>query len=311
MMIINNAFENTVKQKNDVVFFLKYLSKLIDGILVSEQIKQTIKKEVSILMNKGVLPCLATILIGDDQASATYVKNKQTAASKVGILTRDIKLPENIDQEKLVSTINELNKDNSVHGILVQLPLPHHIESSSITNVVNYEKDVDGLTSYNLGLLFEGTPKLIPCTPLGILQLIDFYNIDVNGMDVAIINRSNLVGKPLGILLMNRDATVTFFHSKSRNLEDKLRNFDCIITAVGDRKKFTLKNNMVKDGVIIFDVGISRTNGKIQGDVDFKCISEKASYITPVPGGVGPMTVTMLLKNTVLAATNFYGKYNN
>lgn len=261
-------------------------------------------------MNRGVLPCLATILVGDDQASATYVKNKQTAASKVGILTRDIKLPENIDQEKLVSTINELNKDNSVHGILVQLPLPHHIESS-ITNVVNYEKDVDGLTSYNLGLLFEGTPKLIPCTPLGILQLIDFYNIDVNGMDVAIINRSNLVGKPLGILLMNRDATVTFFHSKSRNLEDKLRNFDCIITAVGDRKKFTLKNNMVKDGVIIFDVGISRTNGKIQGDVDFKSISEKASYITPVPGGVGPMTVTMLLKNTVLAATNFNGKYNN
>ena len=282
----------------------------MDGILVSEQIKQTIKKEVSILINKGILPCLATILVGDDQASATYVKNKQTAASKVGILTRDIKLPENIDQEKLVSTINELNKDNSVHGILVQLPLPHHIESS-ITNVVNYEKDVDGLTSYNLGLLFEGTPKLIPCTPLGILQLIDFYNIDVNGMDVAIINRSNLVGKPLGILLMNRDATVTFFHSKSRNLEDKLRNFDCIITAVGDRKKFTLKNNMVKDGVIIFDVGISRTNGKIQGDVDFKSISEKASYITPVPGGVGPMTVTMLLKNTVLAATNFNGKYNN
>ena len=286
------------------------MSKLIDGILVSEQIKQTIKKEVSILINKGILPCLATILVGDDQASATYVKNKQTAASKVGILTRDIKLPDNTDQEKLVSTINELNKDNSVHGILVQLPLPHHIESS-ITNVVNYEKDVDGLTSYNLGLLFEGTPKLIPCTPLGILQLIDFYNIDVHGMDVAIINRSNLVGKPLGILLMNRDATVTFFHSKSRNLEDKLRNFDCIITAVGDRKKFTLKNNMVKDGVIIFDVGISRTNGKIQGDVDFKSISEKASYITPVPGGVGPMTVTMLLKNTVLAATNFNGKYNN
>jgi len=286
------------------------LSKLIDGILVSEQIKQTIRKEVSVLINKGIRPCLATILVGDNHASATYVKNKQTAASKVGILTRDFKLPENIEQEKLVSTINELNKDNSVHGILVQLPLPHHIESS-ITNVVNYEKDVDGLTSYNLGLLFEGTPKLIPCTPLGILQLIDFYNIEVNGMDVAIINRSNLVGKPLGILLMNRDATVTFFHSKSRNLEDKLRNFDCIITAVGDRKKFTLKKNMVRDGVIIFDVGISRTNGKIQGDVDFQAVSEKASYITPVPGGVGPMTVTMLLKNTVLAATISYRNYNN
>lgn len=169
--------------------------------------------------------------------------------------------------------------------------------------MVNYEKDVDGLTTYNLGFLFEGTPKLIPCTPLGILELLDFYNIDVKGMDVAIINRSNLVGKPLGILLMNRDATVTFFHSKSKNLEDKLRNFDCIITAVGNRQKFTLTSKMIKEGAVIFDVGISRTNGKIQGDVDFPSVSEKASYITPVPGGVGPMTVTMLLKNTVLAAS--------
>ncbi|HZO10846.1 MAG TPA: bifunctional 5,10-methylenetetrahydrofolate dehydrogenase/5,10-methenyltetrahydrofolate cyclohydrolase, partial [Nitrososphaeraceae archaeon] len=196
----------------------------------------------------------------------------------------------------------ELNRDENVHGILVQLPLPHHIETS-ITNMVNYEKDVDGLTSYNLGFLFEGNPKLMPCTPLGILELLDFYNIDVKGMDVAIINRSNLVGKPLGILLMNRDATVTFFHSKSKNLEDKLRNFDCIITAVGNRQKFTLTSKMIKEGAVIFDVGISRTNGKIQGDVDFRSVSEKASYITPVPGGVGPMTVTMLLKNTVLAAS--------
>jgi methylenetetrahydrofolate dehydrogenase (NADP+) / methenyltetrahydrofolate cyclohydrolase len=278
------------------------LSKLIDGVLVSQQIKQTIRSQVSGLINIGIRPCLATILVGDNQASATYVKNKQIAASNVGILTRDFKLPETTKQDELLSTINELNKDENVHGILVQLPLPHHIETS-ITNMVNYEKDVDGLTSYNLGFLFEGTPKLIPCTPLGILELLDFYNIDVKGMDVAIINRSNLVGKPLGILLMNRDATVTFLHSKSKNLEDKLRNFDCIITAVGNRKKFTLTSKMIKEGVVIFDVGISRTNGKIQGDVDFRSVSEKASYITPVPGGVGPMTVTMLLKNTVLAAS--------
>ena len=278
------------------------MSKLIDGVLVSQQIKQTIRSEVSGLINKGIRPCLATILVGDNQASATYVKNKQTAANNVGILTRDFKLPETIKQDELLSTINELNKDENVHGILVQLPLPHHIETS-ITNMVNYEKDVDGLTSYNLGFLLEGTPKLIPCTPLGILELLDFYNIDVKGMDVAIINRSNLVGKPLGILLMNRDATVTFFHSKSKNLEDKLRNFDCIITAVGNRQKFTLTSKMIKEGAVIFDVGISRTNGKIQGDVDFRSVSEKASYITPVPGGVGPMTVTMLLKNTVLAAS--------
>ncbi|HEY9398846.1 MAG TPA: bifunctional 5,10-methylenetetrahydrofolate dehydrogenase/5,10-methenyltetrahydrofolate cyclohydrolase [Nitrososphaeraceae archaeon] len=278
------------------------MSKLIDGILVSQQIKQTIRNEVSSLINEGTRPCLATILVGNNQASATYVKNKQTAANIVGMFTRDLRLPENIEQDELVSTINELNHDESVHGILLQLPLPHHIEAS-ITNMVNYKKDVDGLTAYNLGLLFEGNPKLIPCTPLGILELLDFYNIDVKGMDVAIINRSNLVGKPLGILLMDRDATVTFFHSKSKNLEDKLTNFDCIITAVGNRQKFTLRGNMIKDGAVIFDVGISRANGKIQGDVDFQSVSEKASYITPVPGGVGPMTVTMLLKNTVLAAT--------
>jgi methylenetetrahydrofolate dehydrogenase (NADP+)/methenyltetrahydrofolate cyclohydrolase len=269
---------------------------------VSQQIKQKIKKEVSVLKNKGIQPCLATILVGDNQASATYVKNKQIAANSVGILTKDIKLSDNIKQHELVNIINELNQDNNVHGILVQIPLPHQIETS-ITNMVNHQKDVDGLTSYNLGLLLEGTPKLIPCTPLGILELLDFYNIDVNGMDVAIINRSNLVGKPLSILLMNRDATVTIFHSKSKNLEDRLRNFDCIITAVGNRKNFTLRSNMVKEGAVIFDVGISRTNGKIQGDVDFESVSKKAGYITPVPGGVGPMTVTMLLKNTLLATS--------
>lgn len=269
---------------------------------MSQQIKQTIKKEVSVLKNKGIQPCLATILVGDNQASATYVKNKQIAANSVGILTKDIKLSDNIKQHELVKIINELNHDKNVHGMLIQIPLPHQIETS-ITNMVNHQKDVDGLTSYNLGLLLEGTPKLVPCTPLGILELLDFYNIDVNGMDVAIINRSNLVGKPLSILLMNRDATVTIFHSKSKNLEDRLRNFDCIITAVGNRKNFTLRSNMVKEGAVIFDVGISRTNGKIQGDVDFESVSKKAGYITPVPGGVGPMTVTMLLKNTLLATS--------
>lgn len=278
-------------------------------MLVSQHLKQTIINEVSALANKGIKPCLATVLVGNNQASATYVKNKQIAASSVGILTRDFKLPENISQEELVKTINELNHDENVHGILIQLPLPNQIETS-ITNMVNHEKDVDGLTSYNLGLLLEGTPKLVPCTPLGILELLDYYNINVKGIDVAIINRSNLVGKPLGILLMNRDATVTFFHSKSKGMEDKLKNFDCIITAVGDRQKFTLTSNMVKDGAIIFDVGISRINGKIQGDVDFKSVSERAGYITPVPGGVGPMTVTMLLKNTV-HATSLINKISN
>jgi len=282
------------------------LGQLIDGNLVSQKVKLTIRDEVLDLVNRGIQPCLATILVGDNQASTTYVKNKQTAANSAGILTRDFKLPENVNQNELVSIIEELNRDDKVHGILVQLPLPPQIETS-ITNMVNHEKDVDGLTSHNLGLLLKGTPKLVPCTPLGIIELLDFYNIDVKGMDVAILNRSNLVGKPLGILLMNRDATVTFFHSKSKNIEHKLRNFDFIITAVGDRQKFILQKDMIKEGAIIFDVGISRANGKIKGDVDFESVSEKAAYITPVPGGVGPMTVTMLLKNTVLA-TNLIHK---
>lgn len=282
--------------------FLKCLAKLIDGLLVSQHINNIVKNEVIALASNGIKPCLATVLVGDNQASATYVKNKQAAASRVGILTRDFRLPQTITQEELSKTIEELNQDENVHGILIQLPLPDQIEPS-ITNMVRHEKDVDGLTSYNLGLLLEGTPKLIPCTPLGILELLDFYKINVRGIDVAIINRSNLVGKPLGILLMNRDATVTFFHSKSREMENKLRNFDCIITAVGDREKFTLTGNMVKDGAVIFDVGITRINGKIRGDVDFESVSQKASYVTPVPGGVGPMTVTMLLKNTVYAAS--------
>ena len=277
------------------------MGQLIDGNLVSQKVKLTIRDEVLDLVNRGIQPCLATILVGDNQASTTYVKNKQTAANSAGILTRDFKLPENVTRNELISIIEELNRDDKVHGILVQLPLPPQIETS-ITNMVNHEKDVDGLTSHNLGLLLKGNPKLVPCTPLGIIELLDFYNIDVKGMDVAILNRSNLVGKPLGILLMNRDATVTFFHSKSKNIEHKLRNFDFIITAVGDRQKFILQKDMIKEGAIIFDVGISRANGKIKGDVDFESVSEKAAYITPVPGGVGPMTVTMLLKNTVLAA---------
>jgi methylenetetrahydrofolate dehydrogenase (NADP+) / methenyltetrahydrofolate cyclohydrolase len=298
-MIINAINSKAKKWRCD---FLKCLVKLIDGLLVSQHIKNIIKKEVEELTSKGIKPCLATVLVGENQASATYVKNKQIAANNIGIITQDFKLSTNISQEELSKTINELNHDENVHGILVQLPLPDQIETS-ITNMVRHEKDVDGLTSYNLGLLLEGTPKLVPCTPLGILELLDFYKIDVKGIDVAIINRSNLVGKPLGILLMNRDATVTFFHSKSKGIEDKLRNYDCIITAVGDRQKFMLTGNMVKDEAIIFDVGITRIDGKIHGDVEFDSVSEKAAYITPVPGGVGPMTVTMLLKNTVHAAS--------
>jgi methylenetetrahydrofolate dehydrogenase (NADP+)/methenyltetrahydrofolate cyclohydrolase len=196
-----------------------------------------------------------------------------------------------------------LNEDEKIHGILVQLPLPSNIDKFAITNTINPAKDVDGLTPFNAGLLLSGSAYLKPCTPAGIIQMLEFYNIDVSGMDAIIVNRSNLVGKPLAMLLLERNATVTICHSKTKDLKGKLRQADVVITAVGNREIFTLTSDMIKPGAIVIDVGISRDERKITGDVDFEGVRKKASWITPVPGGVGPMTVSMLLKNTVSAAS--------
>lgn len=278
---------------------------IISGVEVSTQLKTELIQKVELLKKKGIDPCLATILVGDDQPSAIYIRNKHKACSELGIKTKDNTMPSSIEEEKLIELINSLNNDPSVHGILLQLPLPSHIDQFKVINKIKPTKDVDGLTYQNAGLLLNKKSSLIPCTPLGVMELFNYYKIELKGKDIIIINRSILVGKPLFLLLLEKDATVTICHSKTRDLEEKLRRADIIITAVGNRKLFTLKREHVKENVVIIDIGISRENGKIIGDTDFERVAPKASWITPVPGGVGPMTITMLLNNTIKAASNF------
>lgn len=275
----------------------------LDGVVVANAVKERVRKAVDELRSNGVIPCLATVLVGQDLASATYVKNKQKACSDVGIATKDHKLPESFSQKEMNSLIDLLNKDNTVHGILIQLPLPKQLDEFSTTSRISPIKDVDGLTPYNAGLLLTGRAILKPCTPSGIMEIFDYYNIDLTGKNTVIINRSNLVGKPLYSLLLERNATVTTCHSKTKNLKEHCQSADIIITAIGNRTKFLLTADMIKDGAVVIDVGISRQNGKLVGDADYEQIIKKASYATPVPGGVGPMTVAMLLKNTVTAAS--------
>jgi methylenetetrahydrofolate dehydrogenase (NADP+)/methenyltetrahydrofolate cyclohydrolase len=276
---------------------------IIDGAEVAAHIRSQIKKIVEELKNDGIHPCLATILVGDDTSSSIYVNNKQKAAAEVGILTLDHRLPSGSNQNEVLELVRSLNHDNRVHGILVQLPLPPQMNESIITNAISSTKDVDGLTSLNMGMLLTGSSFMKPCTPSGIIALLDYYQMDVAGMDAVIVNRSNLVGKPLAFLLLEKNATVTICHSKTKGINEKLKAADIIITAVGDREHFCITSDMVKDSAIVIDVGIARYNGKLAGDVDFTSVKEKASWITPVPGGVGPMTVCMLLKNTITSAS--------
>jgi methylenetetrahydrofolate dehydrogenase (NADP+) / methenyltetrahydrofolate cyclohydrolase len=276
---------------------------IIDGLAVATHVKKQVKKAVSELKNQGIQPGLATILVGDEVSSEAYIKNKQKAAKEVGINTWDHKLPSTVSQKELMNLVNLLNNDDKIHGILVQLPLPSNIDEFAIIKRINPVKDVDGLTPFTAGLLLNGFAYLKPCTPSGIIEMLDYYNISLMGMDAIIVNRSNLVGKPLSMLLLERNATVTICHSKTKALKDKLRQADIIITAIGNRETFTLTSEMVKPGSVVIDVGITRHNGKIIGDVEFEEVREKVSWITPVPGGVGPMTVSMLLKNTVIAAS--------
>ncbi len=279
------------------------VAKIISGLEVSAAVKARVKKAAEELKETGVQPCLATVLVGNDPASTTYVNSKQKTASELGIATRDHRLAANFKQHELVELVQLLNNDQHVHGILVQLPLPSHINEFDIVNTISPFKDVDGLTPYNAGMLQNGMAILKPCTPSGVMELLDHYQIDVSGMDAVIVNRSNLVGIPLALMLLEKNATVTVCHSKTKGLADKLRAADLIITAVGNRQRFTLTADMVKDGTVVIDVGTSRQDGKLTGDVDFEAVKQKASWITPVPGGVGPMTIAMLMKNTVTAAS--------
>ena len=279
------------------------VARIIDGKVVSADIKARVKKAVEELKESGVQPCLATVLVGDDSASATYIGSKQNDAKEVGIVTRDHRLAATFKQNELVQLVQLLNKDKKVHGILVQLPLPKHIDEFEIITALSPLKDVDGLTPYNAGMLQSGMGLLKPCTPSGIMELLDYYKIDVAGMDAVVVNRSNLVGKPLALLLLQHNATVIICHSKTRNLNEKLRNADLVVTAVGNRQRFTLTGDMIREGAIVIDVGTSRLNNKLVGDAEFESVKQKASWVTPVPGGVGLMTRAMLLKNTVTAAS--------
>ncbi len=275
----------------------------IDGKIIAQSVKDRVKKATEELKKQGISPCLATILIGANSASATYVKNKHTACKEVGIATKDYKLDANITQSELTRIIDELNADKLVHGILVQLPLPKQLDTFATTSRISPLKDVDGLTPHNAGLLTMKKAALVACTPSGIMEMFDYHRIDIEGKNVVLINRSNLVGKPLYHLLLEKNATVLTCHSKTKNLSELCQNADIIITAVGNRNKFTLTSDMIKEGAIVIDVAISRFKEKLVGDSDYKDIIQKASFATPVPGGVGPMTVAMLLKNTITAAS--------
>jgi len=275
----------------------------IDGIEVSTAVKEILKSAIEKLNSEDVVPCLATVLVGDDPASATYVKNKHNACEKVGIKTKDHKLSADTTQKELDKIIDNLNNDKEVHGILVQLPLPKQLNEFATITRISPIKDVDGLTPQNVGLLSMGKSILKPCTPSGIMEMFYYYKINLQGKNVVMINRSNLIGKPLYHLLLQNNATVVTCHSKTENLHEYCKNADVIITAVGDRAKFKLTSDMIKQDAIVIDVAISRHEGKLVGDADYDDIIQKASWVTPVPGGVGPMTVAMLLKNTVTAAS--------
>lgn len=275
----------------------------IDGKVIAQSVKDRVKQAVEQLKTQGINPCLATVLVGDNPASATYVRNKHNACQEVGITTKDHKLESSITQEELNKIIDELNSDNQVHGILVQLPLPKHLDEFTTISRISPLKDVDGLTPHNAGLLSMKKAALVACTPSGVMEMFDYHNIDLEGKNIVLINRSNLVGKPLYHLLLQRNATVITCHSKTKNLDQVCREADIVISAVGDRTKFTLTSDMIKEGAVVIDVAITRHNDKLAGDADYDEIISKASFATPVPGGVGPMTVAMLLKNTVTAAS--------
>ena len=275
--------------------------KILDGKAVSLKVKESVKVRAEELKKFGVEPTLAVILVGEDKASQTYVRAKEKACNEYGIKSVAYRLSENTTQAELLALINVLNLDDSIHGILVQLPLPKHIDTNTVLATIDPAKDVDGFHAVNVGKLVSGLDGFVPCTPLGVMEILKEYGIDVAGLNAVVIGRSNIVGKPMANLLLNASATVTVTHSKTKNLKEICKNADLIVAAIG--KPFFLKADMVKDGAVVVDVGINRLDdGRLVGDVDFDEVASKCSYITPVPGGVGPMTIAMLLNNTILAA---------
>ena len=274
---------------------------LIDGKALSDEIKKELVDEVKKLKAKGITPGLAVLLVGDDPASHTYVKMKESSCEKTGIYSIVHKMPSDISQEKIVETIKMMNENPNIDGILVQLPLPKHIDSDLILESIDPKKDVDGFHPFNVGRLCVGLDGFVPCTPLGVMQMLKKYDINPKGMNVCVVGASNIVGKPMHNLLLNEFATVDICHIFTKDLKEHTKRADMVIVGVG--KPNLITEDMIKDGAIVIDIGINRLeDGRLVGDVDFENVSKKCSYITPVPGGVGPMTIAMLLSNTVKSA---------
>ncbi|MFF2497610.1 bifunctional methylenetetrahydrofolate dehydrogenase/methenyltetrahydrofolate cyclohydrolase FolD [Peribacillus sp. NPDC058075] len=276
-------------------------AQIINGKEIAESVRQEISKEVQHLRDKNIVPGLAVILVGDNQASQTYVRNKQKACEDLGMHSVLIKKPAELSQEELIQSIAELNQDDSIHGILVQLPLPGHIQEKAIIEAISPEKDVDGFHPINIGRMMTGQDAFLPCTPYGVMVMLEYIDYDLEGKHVVIVGRSNIVGKPAGQLFLNANATVTYCHSRTKDLAYYTKQADVVVAAVG--KRDTITSDHIKEGAVVIDVGMNRNDeGKLCGDVAFDEVKNKASYITPVPKGVGPMTITMLMKNTVKSA---------
>lgn len=274
---------------------------ILDGKAVSAKVKEEVKEEVEALKKQGVSVGLAVIIVGNNPASRTYVNNKKKACEAAGIVSEEYALPEETTQEELLALVRELNHKDSINGILCQLPLPKQLDEEAVIAAISEKKDVDAFSAVNVGHIMIGDYSFLPCTPAGIMEILRHYNIDVAGKECVVIGRSNIVGKPMAMLLLHQNGTVTICHSKTKNLKEVTSRADILVAAVGIPHFVTA--DMVKEGAVVIDVGMDRDeNGKLCGDVDFAAVEPKASYITPVPGGVGPMTIATLLKNTVTAA---------
>lgn len=280
------------------------MAKILDGKAVSQRVKNALKEETEKFVEKyGIKPGLAVVIVGDDPASRVYVNSKKKACAEIGYYSEEHALPESTTEDELLSLVEKLNGDEKIHGILVQLPLPKHIDEEKIINAINPKKDVDAFHPVNVGKIMIGNFDFLPCTPAGVMELIDDAGIDLTGKNCVVAGRSNIVGKPQAMLLLHKNATVTICHSKTKNIKEITKNADVLVAAVGRAQMFD--GDYIKDGAVVIDVGMNRLeNKKLVGDVDFKSAEKKASYITPVPGGVGPMTIAMLMKNTLTAAKN-------
>lgn len=281
---------------------MKRMARIIDGKVISKQVREEIAASVVEFKKKyNSAPGLAVIIVGNDPASQVYVRNKKRGCEEVGFYSESYELPEETTQEELIALVEKLNNDDKIHGILVQLPLPKHLNETEVLLKIKPEKDVDAFHPYNVGKIMIGNHDLLPCTPAGVMVLLEKSGIDVSGKKCVVIGRSNIVGKPMAMLLLHANGTVTICHSRTQNLKEICREADILVASIG--KPEFVKGDMVKEGAVVVDVGINRLeSGKLVGDVDFAEVEPKASYITPVPGGVGPMTITMLLKNTLTAA---------